>query len=122
MICVLLFFVFFELLFFFDFFFRILGPGTMLLRSGPGFCEERRIRYVRCSYLDPVQEELVFKKITMTSCLNCPDVILRAHFSDGFVAVSSSFLRCFAVMATFFHFLASREVQGPDPSGHQKNN
>ena len=34
----------------FDLFvFSILGPGTMLIASGPEFCEERRIRCVRSS-------------------------------------------------------------------------
>ena len=46
-------------------FFRFLGPGTMLIASGPEFCEERRICYVRSSYLDHVQEEIFFQKIAL---------------------------------------------------------
>ena len=44
------------------FHFSTLGPGTMLIASGPEFCEERRIRCVRCSYFDPVREKKRFSK------------------------------------------------------------
>ena len=40
-------FCIFEIFVFFDC--STLGPGTMLIASGPEFCEERRIRFVRSS-------------------------------------------------------------------------
>ena len=61
---IFIFFCIFEIADFLDF--SILGPGTMLIASGPEFCEERRIRYVRCSYFDPVREKNNLEKISIT--------------------------------------------------------
>ena len=55
-----MFLVFLKYRMFLDF--PILGPGTMLIASGPKFCEERRIRCVRSSLYDPVDKEIVFQR------------------------------------------------------------
>ena len=58
------FLIYFDFLYFFNF--STLGPGTMLIASGPESCEEPRIRYVRCSGFNPVREKNNLEKISIT--------------------------------------------------------
>ena len=81
-----------NIYFFFDFFdlfhFSTLGPGTMLIASGPEFCEERRIRYVRCSYFDPVREKKYSRKNQHYVIINWPEFANRIK-----LAIVSKLLR-----------------------------